>query len=172
MSPLGIVHTAVSVLPIGFGLFAFARYGAIDPRTRVGKLYLLTMLLGSVTSWGFIATKGFTPGQVLTLITLALLAVGTFTLRGTRRSPGYVQTFALSATYLLLMVFATTETLTRVPVGHPFATGPNDPALVPIRLTLLAAFVIGVAYQMLKLRTTKYAEVRLERVLASDRRAV
>jgi hypothetical protein len=171
MSPLGIFHTAVSVLPIGFGLVAFARFGSIDPRTRVGKLYLLTMLIGSVTSFGFIATKGFTPAQVLTLITLALLAVGTFTARGAWRAPGYIQTLAFSTTYLLLMVFTTTETLTRVPVGQPFASGPTDPALVPIRLVLLTAFVVGVGYQMLKLRAAHVVEARLDRVVAEYRRA-
>src|SRR4029453_1588753 len=67
MSPLGNFHTAISVLPIGFGLVAFPRDGKIDPRNRLGKLYLITMLIGSITALGFITTKGFTPGQVLTL---------------------------------------------------------------------------------------------------------
>jgi hypothetical protein len=65
MSPFGMFHTAVSILPIGFGLIAFAKFGGIDPKTRVGKWYLLTMLAGSVSSWWFIATKGFNPAQVL-----------------------------------------------------------------------------------------------------------
>ncbi|MCI0702267.1 MAG: hypothetical protein L0241_14385 [Planctomycetia bacterium] len=156
MSPLGIFHTAISVLPIGFGLVAFLRDGKIDPRNRLGKLYLATMLIGSVSAFGFILSKGFTPPQVLTVITLALLGIAMFTLRGRWRAPGYAQTISLSASYLLLMVFATTETLTRVPVGNPFASGPTDPALTPIRLGLLAAFVIGVTYQVLKLRAERH----------------
>ena len=51
--------------------WAFARDGKIDPRNRLGKLYLATVLLGSVTALGFIPTKGFTPGQILTLATFA-----------------------------------------------------------------------------------------------------
>ena len=171
MSPFGMFHTAVSVLPIAFGLVAFARYGGIDPKTRAGKWYLLTMLAGSVSSWWFIATKGFNPAQVLTLITLALLAIGTLTLRGAWRGPGHVQTLALSASYLLLMVFATTETLTRVPLGQPFATGPADPALLPVRLALLTAFVVGVGYQVMQLRAKNGPEARLERIMAEYRRA-
>lgn len=171
MSPFGMFHTVVSVLPVWFGLVAFARHGSIDPKTRAGKWYLLTMLAGSVSSWGFIATNGFNAAQVLTLLTIALLAIGTLTLRGSWREPGYVQTLALSASYLLLMVFATTETLTRVPVGLPFATGPTDPALVPVRLVLLTAFVIGVGYQVLKLRAKNSPEARLERIMAEYRRA-
>jgi len=156
ISAFGLFHTAVSVLPIFFGLFAFVRDGKIDPKNRVGKLYLLTMFIGSVTSWGFIPTKGFTPGQVLTLITLALLFLGTLTLRGRRREEGYVQAISLSASYLLLMVFATTETLTRLPVGNPFASGPTDPALTPVRLVLLVGFVLGLGYQLVRIRAAKH----------------
>jgi hypothetical protein len=152
MTAFILFHTAVSILPIGFGLLAFIRDGQIDPSNRLGKLYLATMLLGAVSSFGFIPSLGFTPGQMLTLITLALLFVGTFTLRGQWRAPGYVQIISLSASYLMLMVFATTETLKRVPLSHPFATGPTDPSLIPVRLALLVAFVMGVGYQVLKLR--------------------
>jgi hypothetical protein len=152
MSPLGIVHTTVSVLPIGFGLAGFLRHGRIDPKTRMGKLYIGTMLAGSLTALGFIASKGFTPAQVLTFATLGLLLAGLFTFRGQRRAHGIVQTISLSASYLLLWVFTTTEALTRVPVGTPFAAGPDDPALVPVRLALLAAFLVGLVYQLRALR--------------------
>lgn len=152
ISAFGLLHTAISILPIFLGLFAFVRDGRIDPKNRLGRLYLLTTLAGSVTSWGFLPAKGFTPGQGLTLLTLATLAVGTLTLRGRWRGEGYVQTISLTFSYLLLMVFATTETLTRVPVGRPFASGPADPALTPVRLGLLAAFALWTAYQLLQLR--------------------
>lgn len=95
-----------------------------------------------------------------------LLAVGTLTPRGTWRKAGYTQTVALSASYLLLWVFLTTETLKRFPTGRPFASGPADPALIPIRLTLLGLFVIGVTYQVLKLRSVNRSEGRLERLTA------
>lgn len=161
-----LLHTVVSLLPVGLGLAAYARHGAIDPRTRLGRWYVGTMLAGTVTGFGFILTIGFTPGQVLGLVTLALLAVGTLTPRGTWRKAGYTQTVALSASYLLLWVFLTTETLKRFPTGRPFASGPADPALIPIRLTLLGLFVIGVTYQVLKLRSVNRSEGRLERLTA------
>jgi hypothetical protein len=152
MSPLGIFHTAVSVLPIGFGLYAFVRDGKIDLKTRVGKLYWLTMLIGSVTALGFIPEKGFGPPQVLTLLTLGLLFAATLTLRGRWRGEGYVQTVSLSLSYFLLMFFTTTETLTRLPKGDPFASGPTDPALMPVRLVLLVVLAIGLTLQVRKLR--------------------
>jgi hypothetical protein len=163
---LTLAHTAVSVLPVGLGLLAFARKGRIDPRTQLGKWYVGTMLVGSVTAFAFIPRLGFTPGEVLTLVTLALLAVGTVTLRGEWRRNGYVQTVALSTTYLLLMVFATTETLKHFPVGHPFAASAADPALLPVRLGLLAAYLVGLTYQLLRLRSVNTPTARLERAIA------
>ena len=43
---------------------------------------------------------------------------------------------------------------------------PADPALIPIRLALLGLFVIGVTYQVLKLRSVNRSEGRLERLTA------
>lgn len=157
MKAFTILHTVISLLPVGIGLAAFLKHKAIDPKTRLGKWYIGTMLAGTLTGFGFIATLGFTPGQVLGLFTLVLLAVGTLTLKGKWRPAGYTQTIALSASYLLLWVFLTTETLLRVPVGRPFATSPADPSLLPIRLGLLSVFLAGVTYQVLAIRRTRKA---------------
>jgi hypothetical protein len=165
MTAFTLFHTLVSVLAVGFGSAALVRDRGIDPRNRLGKLYLGTMLVGSVSSFGFIPALGFTPGQVLTLVTLALLAVGTLTLSGRRREPGFTQTIALSASYLLLMVFFTTETLKAVPAGHPFASSAADPALLPVRLGLVLAFLIGVTYQVFKIRADRPV-ARLRRIIA------
>lgn len=163
---LTLAHTAVGVLPVGLGLLAFARNGRINPGTALGKWYVGTMFVASVSAFGFIPRLGFTPGQVLTLVTLALLAVGTVTLRGGWRHNGTVQTFALTTTYLLLMVFATTETLKHVPFGHPFAASAADPALLPVRLGLLAAYLVVLTYQLLRLRAANSPTARLERAIA------
>ena len=169
MTAFIILHTLVSVLPVGFGLYAFGRHGAIDPKTRVGKWYIRTMLAGTVSGFGFILTLGFTPGQVLGLFTLALLALGTLTTTGHWRKAGYTQTVSLSASYLMLWVFFTTETLKRFPTGRPFTSGPDDPSLIPVRLALLALFVVGVAYQVLKIRAARGPVARLQRIIAEYR---
>lgn len=155
MSTFGILHTLVSVLPVGFGLVAFARLGRIDPRTRLGRLYLITMFAGTVSSFGFLVTRGFNPAQVLTLITLATLLVGLFTFRGGWRTDGIVQRIAFSTSYFLLWFFTTTETLTRLPKGMPIASGPNDPALIPVRLGLLLILAVGIAWQVRSLRASR-----------------
>jgi hypothetical protein len=172
MGAFTLFHTAISVLAVGFGLAAFARHGAILPETRLGKWYLGTMLVGSVSGLGFILTLGFTPGQVLGLFTLALLAVGVLTLRGRLRKSGYVQTLALSTSYFMLMVFTTTETLKRFPASQPFASGPTDSSLIPVRLALLALYLIGVGYQLLTIHAANRPVARLQRILAQYHHAV
>jgi hypothetical protein len=154
MSPLGIFHTAVSVSAIGFGLFALVRDGRIDPRRGVGKLYLGAMLVASATALGIFASGAFSVGHALTVLTLALLAVGVLAGVGTwlGRAAKYVQTASLSASFFLLLVFAATETLTRLPVGQPIASSPESPVLLAVQLGLLAAFVTGLGYQLLRLR--------------------
>jgi hypothetical protein len=166
MSSFGVFHTVLSVLPIPLGLFAFVRDGKITLSDWLGKLYLITMLLGTVSAFGFIPSRGFNPPQVLTLITLVVLLAGTFSLRGSWRPEGIVQTISFSFSYFLLMFFATTETLTRLPSGHPFASGPTDPALLPVRLGLLIALIVGVTYQLLKLRAAKKVVEPLQRAEA------
>ena len=154
MSAFGLFHTAVSLLAIPFGIIAFVRDGKIDPKNRVGKLYLTAMLIGSLSAFGFILSKGFTPAQVLTVATLVLLFAGTFAGRAhwLGRGGAYVETVSLSASFVLLMVFTTTETLTRLPAGRPFASSAESPELLPVRLGLLGAFILGLGYQVFKLR--------------------
>lgn len=153
MSLFGLFHTAISLLPVGLGALAFWRDGKIDLRTHVGKWYLATMLAGSISAFGFILTKGFTPPQVLTLVTLAVLGAAVGAERWLGRIGRYVSTVSWSLSYLLLWVFTTTETLTRVPVGHPFAAGPDAPELIPVRMALLAAFLVGTGLQIAHLRS-------------------
>jgi uncharacterized membrane protein len=165
-----LFHTAVSVLAVPLGLLAFVRDGRIDPQNRVGKLYLAAMLVGSVSAFGFILTKGFNPAQVLTVATLMLLSVGAFADRTKwlGRAGAYVEAFSLSASYLLLMVFTTTETLVRVPVGHPFAANAESPQLLPVRLALLAAFVLGYGYQVFELHLARKNHVQLSTEFVSS----
>ena len=163
MTAFTLAHTAISLLPVGFGLAAFARHGRIDPATRSGRWYVGTMLAGTVTGFGFLATIGFTPGQVLGLVTLALLLAGTWTARGARRPAGYTQTVALTTSFLLLMVFLTTETLKRVPLGHPFAAGADDPALLPVRVGLLVGYAAVLGRQLWALHAERVLDARLRR---------
>jgi hypothetical protein len=60
-----------------------------------------------------------------------------------------------STSFLLLMVFATTETLTRLPAARPIAASQEAPVLGVVRLGLLLAFLLESAYQVFQMPATK-----------------
>ena len=64
----------------------------------------------------------------------------------TNRKAELVQILSFSASYLflLLMVFATTETLSRLPAGKPIASGLQSPSLAAVHATLLLSYLVGV----------------------------
>jgi hypothetical protein len=157
MSAFGFVHAAISVLPVGFGLYALLTGGRIDTATRAGKAYLATMLLGCATGFVIFAHGGFSLGHALTLLMAAILLTGAFAprLRRLGRLAPYVQTVAFSTSFFLLLVFATTEGLTRLPPDKPWASGPTAPELLPLRLALLAAFACGLTWQLYRLHAAR-----------------
>jgi hypothetical protein len=153
MSAFGFVHTAVSLLPVGLGLYALLSSGKIDPATRAGNAYLVTMLLGCATGFVIFAHGGFSLGHALTLMMAAILLTGAFAprIRWLGRLAPYVQVLSFSTSFFLLMIFATTEGLTRLPPDTPWASSPVAPELMPVRLALLAAFACGLAWQFYRL---------------------
>ncbi len=154
MSTLGLIHTLLSVLPIVFGVWAFLRDGRIDPATRAGRLYLLSMVASIVTSFGLSRAGGFNPGHALGIVALVLMAVGVLAPRMGWLGKGapYVQTLSMSASFLVLLVPGIIETLTRLPAGQPLATGPASPAVQGSLMVLLGVFLAGTAWQVIRLR--------------------
>jgi hypothetical protein len=154
LSVFGIFHTVISVLPVVLGAAALLRHGRIDPATRLGKGYIATLLPSIFTAFGLSSTGGFNPGHALGILALLLLLAGTLAsrVRWLGRAAIYVQTLSLSASFLLLLVPGTNETLTRLPVGHPIASGPESPQVQMALAGLLVLFLAGSAWQVLRLR--------------------
>ena len=158
ISTLGAFHTVLSLIPVAAGLVAFARHGSIDPASGVGKVYWGGMLAAVVTSFGLSSTGHFNAGHALGLIALFVMLVGTLAprIRFLGRSAVYLQTLAMSFSFMLLLVPGTNETLTRLPVGHPLASGGIDSPIVESALAgLFGLFLIGTAYQMFKLASQR-----------------
>ena len=154
ISAFGAFHTAISLVPVPLGLYLLLRYGQIDPLSVVGKWYVATMAIGSVTGLMIYHHGGFGPGHVLSVLTLALLLAGVMARRGAwfgGKAP-YAAAVCMSLTYFLLLFFLTTETLTRVPPAHPFAPSQEAHELLPVRGVLLAMLIVGVGFQLITLR--------------------
>lgn len=153
ISALGAVHTVISLIPVAAGITAFVRHGSIDPASGVGKVYLGSMVASIFTSFGLSSTGHFNAGHALGILALVAMLVGTFTPRIhiLGRAAAYLQALAMSFSFFLLLVPGTNETLTRLPVGHPLAAGPDSPMVRAALAGLFILFLIGAIYQMYKL---------------------
>lgn len=149
LSPLGALHTALSLIPLLAGLYGFVRHRAIDPATRAGRVYLLGLVVSVLSAFGVSSTGGLNPGHAFGIVILAIAFAGVLVPRlpWLGRSRPYLSTFALSFSFLLSLVPGTNETLTRVPFSHPLAQAPLAPVVLGTLLVWLGVFVIGFALQ-------------------------
>ena len=151
ISALGWVHTLGSLPAIPLAAYMFIKHGRIVPRSRAGLAYFFSMLIGGLTVF-LVAHQPISPviGAVTILLLLAGYGVGFVSWLG--RAGVYLETILLSLTAFLLMVPSVSETLRRVPEGHPIVTDPNSPLLKGALGLITLALVVGVVAQMLALR--------------------
>jgi len=157
ISTLGAAHTAVSLVTFAAGLISFVRYRQIESTSRSGKVYLAGMLISVLTSFGLSSTGGFNAGHALGILallaTLGGLVIPRIDFLG--RSRHYLSQFAFAFSFFLLMVPGINETLTRLPAGHPLASGPQSPLVRGALTVWLGVFVIGAVAQFLWLRAQR-----------------
>jgi hypothetical protein len=151
ISPLGWIHTLGSLPAIPVAVFMFARYGRIVPRSTAGAIYFVSMLIGAVTV-AFIAHEPVSYGIAAVTLLLLLVGYGAARLPGQGRAKTYIETISLTLTAFLLILPTITETLRRVPDGHPLVTDLKSPLLLGAQGTLLVLLVIGVIAQIVHLR--------------------
>ena len=158
ISPLGWVHTLGSLPAIPVAVYMLARHGRIVPRSNAGAIYFCSMLIGGLTV--FLVAKQ-PVSNIIGAATLVLLLAG----YGVGRIPAlgrlaiYIETISLSLTAFLLAVPSVSETLRRLPDGHPLVTDPKAPVLLAIQGALAIALIAGVAAQLFYLRKPKQVAV-------------
>lgn len=151
ITPLGWLHTLGSLPAIPLAVYMIARHGRITPRSTAGTAYLLSMLVGALSVFPVAKQPVSVVIGIATLVFLATgYGVGYLSLLG--RSRKYIETMSLSVTVFLLMVPAVSETLRRVPDGHPFVTDLKSPVLLGAQGALFAILVVGVVIQLAALR--------------------
>ncbi|EJN09859.1 hypothetical protein [Herbaspirillum sp. YR522] len=159
ISPLGWLHTLGSLPAIPLALYMLVRHGRIVPRSGAGVAYFLSMLVGALTVF-LVARQPVSVG--IGLATLLLLLAG-YALALLRRRPplvDYVETVLLSLTVFLLMVPTVSETLRRVPDGHPLVTDLGSPVLLGAQALLLLMLLAGVGWQLTRLRRQARSAIR------------
>lgn len=154
LTPLGAVHTLISLLALGSALLALGRHQAIAWRSRLGRWYVGSTVLTCLTGFGIFQHGGFGVPHALGVLTLLVLAAsaaaeyaGWF-----GRAARYVATLGLSLTVFFHLIPGVTETFTRVPAGTPLFTGPDDPALQKLVGLLFLLFLLGAGWQVRRLR--------------------
>jgi uncharacterized membrane protein len=154
LTPLGTVHTAISLVALAAGATALWRFREIPPRHALGKVYIWATVLTCLTGFGIFQHGGFGKPHVLGIVTLAVLAIAA--LAGRKQIFGaasrYVETLGYSATLFFHMIPGVTETFTRLPAGAPLFSSPDDPALQKVVGVLFVVLVAGCVLQVRRLR--------------------
>jgi hypothetical protein len=150
ISPLGWIHTLGSLPAIPVALYMFACHGRIVPRSTPGAIYLVCMLIGTATVF-LVAHQPVSYGIGVVTIVFLLAGYGVESILGSTRIARYIETICLSLTAFLLMVPTVSETLRRVPNGHPLVTDLKSPLLLGAQGALLAILVVGLTAQIIYL---------------------
>lgn len=151
LTPLGILHTLISLVAVAAGAFALIRDGKISWRNGTGKIYVITTIITCLTGFGIFQHGGFGKPHALGVITL--LALGVVYAANRKRfgktSP-YVETIGYSLTFFFHIVPAITESATRLPLDAPLASTPEDPRIKLAIGICFVLFLIGALFQWRK----------------------
>ena len=154
LTPLGIFHTAISLIAIVSGAIALLRDGKISWENMLGKVYTITTIVTCVTGFGIFQHGGFGKPHILGLITLAvfeLIYVAHKNKLG--KSSAYVETVGYSLTFLFNLIPGITETATRLPLDAPLASSPEDPNIKMAVGICFVLFLVLATVQVRKMRS-------------------
>lgn len=151
ISPSGWLQTVGSLPAIPLALYMFARYGRITPRNGAGIAYFISMFIGAITIF-LVAHQPVSHAIALGTILFLMIGYAIERFTSLRGAAVYIETVCLSLTAFLLMVPGISETLRRVPEGHPFVTDPKSPLLLAATGGLFVILIVGLAAQIIFLR--------------------
>ena len=145
LSTVGYVHTFFGLVAVVLAFYMLIRNRKIDTKSSAGMAYFIAVTVSCILVFALPRNApGFNPvpGYILTLLTLASLFLGFFIRFSRIRASRYIEALGLSGSLFFSMVPAINETLTRLPVGAPLASSPQDP-LVLKSLCVLAILLVA-----------------------------
>jgi uncharacterized membrane protein len=157
LTPLGTIHTAISLIALFAGAVALWRGREITSRALAGQIFIAGTALSCLTGFGIFQHGGFGNPHILAIVTLVVLAVALAAERAKafgRLSP-YVATVSYSLAFFFHFIPGTVETLVRLPAGAPYLANPDDPKAQPIVGFFFLLFLIGATLQVVRLRATR-----------------
>ena len=167
LSTFTFVHVAISVIGILSGLVVV--FGMISGKSLGGwtRLFLVTTVLTSVTGFLF-PFKGVTPGDVVGLLSLAVLALAITARYRRQLAGGWRRTYVISAVIALyLNVFVLiVQLFEKVPALEALAPKQSEPPFVVTQVTVMALFIVLGVLAVRKFRE-EAASVRTQSVRAA-----
>lgn len=157
LSALGAIHTALGIVAVIAGILALVRFGEIGTTTRPGLAYVLFTAATSITGLFIFRHGGFGPPHVLSILTLVVLLVAWLAERRGRDAglPRYVAVLGYSLTLFFHLIPGLTETGTRLPLGDPAFSGPEDPTLKALVGAGFVVYLVGATIQALRIRRSR-----------------
>lgn len=157
LSAFGTFHTALALVAVAAGILALFRHGEIGTGTRAGLVYVLFTAATSVTGLFIFRHGGFGPPHVLAILTLVVLAVAWLAERRGRAAglSRYVAVLGYSLTLFFHLIPGLTETGTRLPLGDPAFSGPEDPTLKALVGAGFAVYLVGAAIQVFRIHRSR-----------------
>ncbi len=147
MTSLGIFHTIVSIVALLVAFVAIFRQGLIAPYSSVGKVYSVLTVVACGTAFGIYKTGKFSPGHILAVLILVVLLLVYVVLD---QKKTFLQTLCMSATLFFSMIPTIVETLTRLPVGAPFAPDAEAPLVKMCVGIVFVLFLAGATWQFFR----------------------
>ncbi len=156
MTPFGIFHTLLGLIAVGAGIVAFVNHGGIGYRSRAGRVFVWMTVITCATGFFIFHHGGFGKPHMLGIATLVVLAVAYWSeLRqgSSKRWTLYLSTASYSFAFFLHFIPGFTETLTRVPLGNPWASNADDPKLAMLIGAAFVVFSLALVVQLLRLKS-------------------
>ena len=151
-------HVLLSLIGIGTGFIVI--FGLIAGRW-LGlwtSIFLWTTILTSVTGF-FFPFKGITPGIVLGIISLVVLAVSLFALYSKKMAGGWRTTFVITAVIAEWLNFFVliAQLFEKVPALHTLAPTNTEP---PFKIAQLVALIVFVVLGFLAAKNFRQAQLQ------------
>jgi uncharacterized membrane protein len=152
LTPLGTFHTAISLIALVAGFVALWRDKEISTRSVPGQVFVAGTVISCLTGFGIFQHGGFGNPHILAIVTLVAIGIALLAERAAvfGRLSRYVATVSYSLSLFFHFIPGTVETLTRLPAGAPYLSGPDDPKAQPIIGTFFLIFLIGATLQVLR----------------------
>jgi hypothetical protein len=154
-----IFHVLLSLVGIATGFIVI--FGLIAGRW-LGlwtSIFLWTTILTSVTGF-FFPFKGITPGIILGIISLVVLAVSLFALYGKKLAGGWRTAFVITAVIAQWLNFFVliAQLFEKVPPLHALAPTNSEP---PFKIAQLIALIVFVVLGFLATKNFRHAQLQI-----------